>query len=348
MKPERERILLVLWVSGRCNLRCEYCYADGNPSKKDMDREVMLKTLDFFQNYPLKVQFAGGEPMMNFPLIRETCERARSMEMDVSFQMQTNASLSGERQASEIRRLNIAVGVSLDGIPQVNEKVRGKTAQVIRGIQALKAAGVCVNINSVVTARNVERLPELVDFALYLGNVGGIGLDLLRCSGRGISSYRELQVSGRSVQEALEGMYRRSEELYRLTGKRIALREVEEAVMRLKALENPRGYCCLLYTSRILIVLISSILTAMVTAFAGPISFGGLAVPHIVRMVFKTSNNRIILPAVCICGALMTSLCDLGTRMIMNPVELPLSCMTSIIGAPLVVFLLLKQKGNEL
>ena len=99
---------------------------------------------------------------------------------------------------------------------------------------------------------------------------------------------------------------------------------------------------------RILIVLISSILTAMVTAFAGPISFVGLAVPHIVRMVFKTSNNRIILPAVCICGALMTSLCDLGTRMIMNPVELPLSCMTSIIGAPLVVFLLLKQKGNEL
>ena len=99
---------------------------------------------------------------------------------------------------------------------------------------------------------------------------------------------------------------------------------------------------------RILIVLISSILTALVTAFAGPISFVGLAVPHIVRMVFKTSNNRIILPAVCICGALMTSLCDLGTRMIMNPVELPLSCMTSIIGAPLVVFLLLKQKGNEL
>ena len=88
-----------------------------------------------------------------------------------------------------------------------------------------------------------KRLPELVDFALYLGNVGGIGLDLLRCSGRGISSYQELQVSGRPVQEALEGMYRRSEELYRLTGKRIALREVEEAAMRLKALENPRGYC---------------------------------------------------------------------------------------------------------
>lgn len=243
MKPEKERILLVLWVSGRCNLRCEYCYADGSPSKKDMDREVMLKTLDSFQDYPLKVQFAGGEPMMNFPLIRETCERARSMEMDVSFQMQTNASLIGERQASEIRRLNIAVGVSLDGIPQVNEKVRGKTAQVVRGIQALRAAGVCVNINSVVTVRNVERLPELVDFSMYLGNVGGIGLDLLRCSGRGISSYRELQVSGRAVQEALEGMYRRSEELYRLTGKRIALREVEEAVMRLKTLENPRGYC---------------------------------------------------------------------------------------------------------
>lgn len=99
---------------------------------------------------------------------------------------------------------------------------------------------------------------------------------------------------------------------------------------------------------RMITVLIAGVLTALVTAFAGPVSFVGLAVPHIVRMVFKTTDNRIILPAVCLCGALMTGLCDLGTRLLLAPVELPLSCMTSIIGAPLVVFLLLRQKGNEL
>lgn len=99
---------------------------------------------------------------------------------------------------------------------------------------------------------------------------------------------------------------------------------------------------------RIMIVFISSVLTALVTAFAGPISFVGLAVPHIVRMLLRTSDNRIVLPAVCICGALMTGICDLGTRLLLSPVELPLSALTSIIGAPLVVFLLIRQKGQEL
>lgn len=99
---------------------------------------------------------------------------------------------------------------------------------------------------------------------------------------------------------------------------------------------------------RIMIVFISSVLTALVTAFAGPISFVGLAVPHIVRMLLRTSDNRIVLPAVCICGALMTGICDLGTRLLLSPIELPLSALTSIIGAPLVVFLLIRQKGQEL
>lgn len=99
---------------------------------------------------------------------------------------------------------------------------------------------------------------------------------------------------------------------------------------------------------RIMIVFISSVLTALVTAFAGPISFVGLAVPHIVRMLLKTSDNRVVLPAVCICGALMTGICDLGTRLLLSPVELPLSALTSVVGAPLVVFLLIRQKGQEL
>lgn len=99
---------------------------------------------------------------------------------------------------------------------------------------------------------------------------------------------------------------------------------------------------------RLLLILISSILTAVVTAFAGPISFIGLAVPHITRIAFRTSNNRIIIPAACCFGAVMTGLCDLGARMLLAPVEIPLSAVTSLIGAPLLVFLLLNKKSNEL
>lgn len=100
--------------------------------------------------------------------------------------------------------------------------------------------------------------------------------------------------------------------------------------------------------TRIAIVLISSVLIATVTAFAGPVSFIGLAVPHIVRMLFRTDNHRILLPAVCIYGAVMAGACDLIARQIVSPVELPLGVVTSMIGAPIVVYFLVRQRRNVL
>ncbi len=97
---------------------------------------------------------------------------------------------------------------------------------------------------------------------------------------------------------------------------------------------------------RALIIGVSSLLCAAVTAFAGPISFIGLAVPHIVRLMFGTSNNRIIIPASCMYGAVMSGLCDLAARILLPPYELPLGAMTSVIGAPILVFLLLHDKGR--
>ena len=97
---------------------------------------------------------------------------------------------------------------------------------------------------------------------------------------------------------------------------------------------------------RIVIIIIASVLTAAITAFAGPISFVGLAVPHMVRIIFRTSDNRILLPAVIVSGALMTAVCDLGARMLLSPIELPLSAITSIIGAPIVVYLLLTKRSE--
>lgn len=99
---------------------------------------------------------------------------------------------------------------------------------------------------------------------------------------------------------------------------------------------------------RLLMVLISSVLTSIVTAFAGSISFVGLAVPHIVRSIFKTSDNRVIIPASCIYGAAMAALCDMGARLLLSPIELPLGAITSLIGAPIVVYLLVHQKKGDL
>lgn len=97
---------------------------------------------------------------------------------------------------------------------------------------------------------------------------------------------------------------------------------------------------------RYALILISSILTAAVTAFAGPISFIGLAVPHICRILFHSSDSRILIPAAALGGGLMAGVCDFVARNILSPVELPLGAITSIIGAPIVVYLLTKK--NEL
>jgi iron complex transport system permease protein len=96
---------------------------------------------------------------------------------------------------------------------------------------------------------------------------------------------------------------------------------------------------------RIVIVVLASILTAGITAFAGPISFVGLAVPHMVRIIFRTSDNRVLIPAVIIAGALLTAICDFGARMLLSPIELPLSAITALIGAPIVVYLLMTKRS---
>jgi iron complex transport system permease protein len=93
--------------------------------------------------------------------------------------------------------------------------------------------------------------------------------------------------------------------------------------------------------SRTAIIILSSILTAITVAFAGPVSFIGLAVPHIMRVLFRTSNNRILMPACILGGAIMAGFCDFIARTIISPVELPLGAITAVIGAPIVVALLL-------
>lgn len=95
---------------------------------------------------------------------------------------------------------------------------------------------------------------------------------------------------------------------------------------------------------RLLILLCSCALAGMVTASAGPVAFVGLAVPHMARLSFGVSDNRVLIPGVCLIGAVVTGVCDLVARMILSPVELPLSAITAFFGAPIVISLLTKRK----
>lgn len=95
---------------------------------------------------------------------------------------------------------------------------------------------------------------------------------------------------------------------------------------------------------RVLILLCACALAGMITSMAGPVAFIGLAVPHMARMVFSTSDNRILIPGTLLMGALIASICDYIARSMLSPVELPLSAITAFFGAPIVISLLMKKK----
>jgi len=95
---------------------------------------------------------------------------------------------------------------------------------------------------------------------------------------------------------------------------------------------------------RFLILLCACALAGMVTAVAGPVAFVGLAVPHMARLCFATSDNRVLVPGTILLGGTITSLCDLVARWLFSPVELPISAITAFFGAPMVISLLMKRR----
>lgn len=95
--------------------------------------------------------------------------------------------------------------------------------------------------------------------------------------------------------------------------------------------------------SRTLIIMVAGILTAIVTAYCGPIMFLGLAVPHICRGIFRTYDHRILLPATILCGASLALLCNLIARLPGMDGALPINSVTALIGAPITLRILLKK-----
>ena len=99
---------------------------------------------------------------------------------------------------------------------------------------------------------------------------------------------------------------------------------------------------------RVLLILISSLLSACVTAFAGPISFVGIAVPHIVKMTAKTSEPIILIPACFLGGSAVTLFCDCLARTVFAPTEVSISSVTAVFLVPVVIAMMLRRQEGQL
>jgi len=99
---------------------------------------------------------------------------------------------------------------------------------------------------------------------------------------------------------------------------------------------------------RVELILLSSILSACVTAFAGPISFVGIAAPHLIKGLFRTAKPIVIIPACFLGGAVFCLGCDLIARTVFAPTELNISSVTAVFGAPIVIGLMASRKSGRM
>ena len=98
---------------------------------------------------------------------------------------------------------------------------------------------------------------------------------------------------------------------------------------------------------RAALILLSSVLSACVTAFAGPISFVGIAVPHLMKSLFKSAEPLLMIPACFLGGGAFCLFCDLIARTAFAPTEVSISSVTAVFGAPVVIYMMLHRKGAQ-
>lgn len=222
---------------------------------------VAKKALDLAgaSGLPFSVQLTGGEPLLAWDLVQEVITYSRSAGYCALFKLQTNGTLISPKVARELRRLNIRVGISLDGPPNVNEYLRpradgGRSTQAtITGLQNLAAEQVMVGVTAVVTLKNIQHLHWLLDLSLYTGNIGGITFDILRKQGRAVADYDALYPRMEDVDEGLKKVIDRAAFLKGLSLKVPKLRNLEQ-VRYFKSAGLPRTSYCYATTGKSLAV----------------------------------------------------------------------------------------------
>lgn len=197
----------------------------------------------------------------------------------------------------------------------VAHRVRDNTSLLIIGLMIAAASGSLVSV-----LQFLSKAQDLQAFVIWtLGSVGG-------------TNWNEILILT----------------LLLVIGSAIALASIKSLNAWLLGDNYARSLGVNIKRSRGLIVLATSILTGGVTAFCGPIAFVGLAVPHLVRLLVPTTNHKVLLPMVMLGGATLMLTCDILAQLPGSSNVLPLNAITSMIGAPVVIWVVMRSKGIKM
>lgn len=239
--------LAVLKITLACNLKCVYCYSNaGIDQSSHMSPETAHKVVDEYvrlnPNKSISVVLHGGEPLINFKLIKDLVEYSKKYDNKVIISIQTNASMVTDEIAEFIKNNNIQVGVSLDGpapfqnTARVLQNGKGSLDQTLRGIRILQKHGVLFGVLGVMTSNVAEHIDEVLDFYLA-NNIYSFSFIPLMKVGRG-GNDSSLYVTGEQIFKAYKRIYERVVENNTHNQEKIHERTLADMASSLFANEN--------------------------------------------------------------------------------------------------------------
>lgn len=157
-------MVLTLCVTNECNLRCPYCFED-NKTAQNMTLETAIKAMETFK--PTNISFFGGEPLLNWPVIKEVVEKYP----DVHFGLTTNLTLITDEMIDFFDEHNVSVMVSLDGLPAIHNKNRCKSYDLVEK-NILKLISKCKRLVEVRMTVLPEDLPYLFESIKHIHSLG--------------------------------------------------------------------------------------------------------------------------------------------------------------------------------
>ena len=223
---------LTLFVTGRCNLNCSYCFSKDHLPKERMDFEIAERAIRRYIDPTCEgtVEFAGGEPFLAFPLIKRIIESTEQQFPNLRFAVQTNGTIREKDIWFYLLSKNVGIGLSLDGTPMVNDRHRGRGKMVLENLSMLGCHGAGINITTVLKKDNISEMEEFLLLCGGFSAVRTINLDIVRPGKAGSTIVpKEEQVS-----EMVEKMFQALEFINRRRFPPLRIREIEQIRSRME------------------------------------------------------------------------------------------------------------------
>ncbi len=247
---------IVLLLTTACNLKCAYCYRGGTASSSQkehagidndsfcMPRSTIEKIILLAGESGSKfhVQLTGGEPTFEPELIKWTIDCIQKHNFAATIGIQTNGTIIDTSLIRMFREHNIQVGVSLDGVHDIQEKLRGKSILTLKGLKLLSNFCIPFQVTCVVTEHNAAHLDRLALLLGSFGSVRGIGLDLLVCKGRAVKGNCVYPCLEDDLRKGIKKLLQALAYVNRHRSNPIKLRELE-ALKRSYALKKSTSFC---------------------------------------------------------------------------------------------------------